>query len=392
MLCEVYKTVNYPGGIERVLCNFSNEFIRRGHSVTYVCLDTEKGMPFYNLDSNVYFLNLCFYGDSYFGFNYHWSRITKELKRLFGGARMMFGGKKLYDPKKAYFETEYIKRLKMYLRCDKPDVIICADSQCLRLVQCACDNNIPTIAMCHVDPDSFLQDAPAEEITALRRAACVQVLVDSFIKKFDNYGIYKTKCIPNAVDIPPVIDFQRSYDNNAIIYVGRMEKVLKRPHLLIESFAEIAKKHKTWKVKFFGSEDDKRYKRKMVRFIEEQGLSEQVSFCGTSNKIIDEMLNADILVNTSKSEGFGLAVAEAMSVGLPIIGFSDCCALHKLIDDGYNGYLVDGVKELSEKLDNLMESNDLRKTLGDNSMKKVKFFSSQKVWDDWERLINEVLL
>ena len=44
MLCEVYKTVNYPGGIERVLCNFSNELIKRGYSVDVgVVVDRRNG-------------------------------------------------------------------------------------------------------------------------------------------------------------------------------------------------------------------------------------------------------------------------------------------------------------------------------------------------------------
>lgn len=42
MLIDVYKIVNYAGGIEHVLCDFANEFSRRGHKVSIVCLDIEK--------------------------------------------------------------------------------------------------------------------------------------------------------------------------------------------------------------------------------------------------------------------------------------------------------------------------------------------------------------
>lgn len=43
MLIDEVKVVNYAGGIERVMCNFANEFVKRGYDVSFVCLDTEEG-------------------------------------------------------------------------------------------------------------------------------------------------------------------------------------------------------------------------------------------------------------------------------------------------------------------------------------------------------------
>ena len=45
MLIDEVKVVNYAGGIERVMCNFANEFVKRGYDVSFVCLDTEEGKP-----------------------------------------------------------------------------------------------------------------------------------------------------------------------------------------------------------------------------------------------------------------------------------------------------------------------------------------------------------
>ncbi|MDO4920609.1 MAG: hypothetical protein Q4E64_02110 [Phascolarctobacterium sp.] len=85
MLVEVYKTVNYPGGIEKVLCNFANEFTKRGYEVTYICLDTEEGKPYYFLDDKVNFVNLCYIGEKYNSMSYKWAKIKKEIKRFFVG-------------------------------------------------------------------------------------------------------------------------------------------------------------------------------------------------------------------------------------------------------------------------------------------------------------------
>lgn len=53
MLIDEYKIVNYAGGIEKVLCNFANEFVKRGYDISLVCLDTEKGMPLYDLNDKL---------------------------------------------------------------------------------------------------------------------------------------------------------------------------------------------------------------------------------------------------------------------------------------------------------------------------------------------------
>ena len=66
MLVDVYKIVNYAGGIEKVLCEFANHFSQRGDEVVITCLDTEKGRPLYLLNDKVKFVNLCFkYGQQY---------------------------------------------------------------------------------------------------------------------------------------------------------------------------------------------------------------------------------------------------------------------------------------------------------------------------------------
>ena len=60
MFIDENKTVNYSGGIERVICAMANEFIHRGYNVSIVCMDTEKGVPFFPLDREVDFINLAF--------------------------------------------------------------------------------------------------------------------------------------------------------------------------------------------------------------------------------------------------------------------------------------------------------------------------------------------
>ena len=99
MLIDEYKIVNYAGGIEKVLCNFANEFVKRGYDISLVCLDTEKGMPLYDLNDKVEFINLAFTGKRYASLKYFLKKAEKEVLRIFGGSRMKFGSFNIVDPK-----------------------------------------------------------------------------------------------------------------------------------------------------------------------------------------------------------------------------------------------------------------------------------------------------
>ena len=60
--------------------------------------------------------------------------------------------------------------------------------------------------------------------------------------------------------------------------------------------------------------------------------------------------NASVCAFPSKYEGFPLALTEAMSAGLPCVGFKSCTGVNGLIVDGENGFLVeDGICDFAKK-------------------------------------------
>lgn len=67
------------------------------------------------LDNSVKFINLAFLGEEYINIKYYLKKLGKELLRIFCDNKMMFLGRKLTDPKKEYFISEFIKRLKIQI-------------------------------------------------------------------------------------------------------------------------------------------------------------------------------------------------------------------------------------------------------------------------------------
>ena len=86
----------------------------------------------------------------------------------------------------------------------------------------------------------------------------------------------------------------------------------------------------------------------------------------THKQVIKAMQNADAFIFPSRSEGFGLVVAEAMACGLPVV-ISDCSALTELVDHGMTGFLCkkDNIDDFVEAVRLLASDESLRKKLAD---------------------------
>lgn len=102
---------------------------------------------------------------------------------------------------------------------------------------------------------------------------------------------------------------------------------------------------------------------------------------------------ADIFLFPTFREGFGLAVAEAMSCGLPVVA-SNCSSIPELLDDGKGGFLcpVGEIDAFVEKIELLVNAPELRHEMGEYNRVKVeeKFTIGQMV-EGYKALFEEVL-
>lgn len=396
MLIDEVKVVNYAGGIERVMCNFANAFVKRGYKVSFVCLDTEKGTPFYFLENNVKFINLAFAGEKYANFEYYFKKIGKEILRIFCDNNMMFWGKKFIDPKKEYFKKEFIRRLKIQIEIIKPDVIICVSADSTYFAWKASNKKIPIITMCHIDAKRMIDNMEWFQREALSQSKYIQVLMPSYMPVIKKAGFNDVVCIPNVVeqiDKSEKINLYKEKEHYNIITVGRVERDQKRTHLLVEAFVKIADKFPNWNVEIYGDLKQGSYIKMIKKIITDKQLENRVFLKGVTKHIKNRLKEADIFAFPSAYEGFSLALTEAMSIGLPIVGYKNCNAVSELIIDGENGFLCeDGVDDFSDKLAKLMEDKELRRNMGDAAYTSMKKFAPEEIWDKWENIIKKVIV
>ena len=158
--------------------------------------------------------------------------------------------------------------------------------------------------------------------------------------------------------------------------------------MLIEAFCKLADEFPNWELVLWGAKEGESFFKQMELMIATHRLQERIRFAGTTNDVECALASCDIFAFPSAYEGFGLSLGEAMSKGLPAVGFASCSAVNELIIDAYNGILCeDGVDGLVEGLKKLMSNQILRMEYGANANISMKVYAPDKIWDEWEKLL-----
>jgi trehalose synthase len=98
---------------------------------------------------------------------------------------------------------------------------------------------------------------------------------------------------------------------------------------------------------------------------------------------------ADVVIQKSTREGFGLTVSEALWKGRPFIG-GDVGGIPLQVQDGETGYLVSSPEECAERSLRILREPDLGKRLGRAGKEHVrKHFLTPRLLRDWLRLFRD---
>ena len=386
LLANLTKMVGDSGGMAKVTCAFAHEMKIRGHQVSLVYSDIQKGDFYYPLDEGVSVYDIRHYkGQS---ISYPWYlKIKREFYRT-------FNKQKARTVNNDFAKSFLLENLRDVLRSVKPDVIVSFQPAASKMLLCDLKTEIPVVTMSHGDPEDYFHTYPKEEIPALEKSAVCQVLLPSFEEHLKRHlPNVKTVVIGNAIPQYEVqADLSAEKERYKILFVGRLSKNHKRPHLLIEAFAGLAEQFPNWDVELWGAENGKAYYKELQLLIRKHHLENRVFLKGTTNKVPEVLKQGDIFAFSSAYEGFSLALGEAMSMGLPSVAYYNCESVRGMIENERTGLLChNGIEPFQKALKKMMKNRSLRINLGKNACIAMQTFSPRVIWDMWENSLEKLL-
>ena len=113
---------------------------------------------------------------------------------------------------------------------------------------------------------------------------------------------------------------------------------------------------------------------------------------GATRDLGAALAQGSVFVLSSRYEGFGIVVVEAMSKGMAVVSFDCPRGPGEIIDDGRDGVLVPGRRRraLSRALLDVVGDEERRRALGAAAVESARRYDPAAVGKDWVSLIDEL--
>ncbi|MEG2068133.1 MAG: glycosyltransferase family 4 protein [Tannerellaceae bacterium] len=367
----------YPSGMERVLTLKANYFAQvLGYEIHIILTDGADKKPYYALHPSIILHQLDINYDHLYGCSI-WKRITGY-----------FAKQQLLKP-----------RLNQCLNQIKPDITLSLLRRDINVINEMTDGSVK-MGEIHFNKSNyrefsdnklpvFLQELVRrywmkQLISKLKPLK--QFIVLSYEDAAQWTELNNVKVIHNPLSFFP--EQQSDCSHKQVIAVGRYmpQKGFDR---LIPAWKIVSEQHPDWTLRIYGDG----MRKELQAQIESLGITGTCLLEHTVPNIADKYGESSIFVLSSRFEGFGLVITEAMACGVPPVSFACPCGPRDIISDGEDGLLVENgnIKQLAEKLCYLIEHEDLRKEMGKQARIHAERFKIEHIGQQWKELVESVI-
>lgn len=224
-------------------------------------------------------------------------------------------------------------------------------------------NNVPLVVSPRgtLSEWAFASGSPLKKIfwplvqrPALRVTTCFHATADSEYEDIRRMGFRQpVAVIPNGIDIPP--PKQVSTGNmQTLLYLGRVHPI-KGIDMLLKAWRVVSPRFREWQLRIVGP-DNGGYLARMQTLSAELNLT-RVEFNGPlyGEAKVQAFRDADLFVLPTHSENFGMAVAESLSAGTPVV-VSKGAPWAKLVDEDAGWWIDIGLDPLVACLEVVLAS------------------------------------
>lgn len=193
--------------------------------------------------------------------------------------------------------------------------------------------------------------------------------------------------VPNGIDLAPFNDLPNKEalgvrypllnNKTVILFLGRIHWI-KGLDILSKAFGNIARERKNVHLLMVGNNEGG-VESKVRQWLQEAGVEKEVTFTGIlkGEDKLRAFAGSDIFVLPSYSEGFSMAILEAMACRVPVIITRQCNFPE--VDRYKGGFIIDpDEKQLTRSLLELLDFPEARRQMGENGWRLVR---EKFTWD-----------
>lgn len=365
------------GGVERVLTLKANYFAEHfGYDITIILTEGKDKPLFYPLSDRIKIVNL--------DVNFEELWTCSFVKKVF-----------VYLSKQRIFK----KRLTAELMHIRPDITVSLLRREINFINDIKDGS-KKIGELHVNRANYrnFEEGDANFIKNLFAKFWMRSLV-SHLKQLDKFIVLTEEDkaswteLSNVEVIPDPLAFDVAEVSplkaKRVIAVGRYV-YQKGFDLLLQAWAKIEKQFPDWELAIYGMGDRSPYDNLAKQ------LGVDMNRChlnGSTKNIRKEYLESSLFVFSSRFEGFGMVLIEAMACGLPVVSFDCPCGPKDIVSQDEDGLLVPSgdIDKLANAMSQLMDSYELRHQMAKNAIGNVRRFQIDEIADRWQLLFEDVL-
>ncbi|QYY32321.1 glycosyltransferase family 4 protein [Cupriavidus pinatubonensis] len=354
-VCFLTGTLNAMAGAERMTAVIANALAESGHTVSILSLwDKDSCFPLHP---------------------------AVQHEALFA-ERPSF--------KKAYLAT--VAGIRRYCRDRKVDVLVQVDTMLMLFALPATVGlGVEHIAWehCHFDEDLGRRARRFARRLAGRYCKHVVVLTERDRRRWEEALRPRSHVvvIPNPLPFPfPEEPAPRT--GKTVLAMGRLVHA-KGFDVLIRAWKRVAAEAPDWKLVIHGEGEDRRA---LTALVDQLTLRETVILPGVCRDAARAYEQASMFCLSSRYEGFGLVLLEAMAFGLPIVS-TDCeTGPKELLEDGKNALLVSAgnAESLAEGLLRLIRKPAEAARIGATGREKAGAFALQDIAAKWGKLMGRL--
>jgi len=354
------------GGAQRALINVLEAFHGRGHTVSLVTL-YRKETDFFRLSEDIAHIAL---------------GVEKETSGI---------------AQKIIQNARRVTAIRQAIVSARPNIVISflPETNILVLLALA-GTRCPVLVVEQNDPLRSNLDAPWRILRRLTYPAAA-ILVCSSKGVSDGFGWLppsKRRVIFNTIthadiDTPAESQAYANPRRRHVIAMGRLHRQ-KGFDLLIDAFSQIAAHYRDWDLTIWGEGGERHALESQIK---QANLGDRVYLPGATPNPQGVMKAAQLFVLSSRYEGFGNVLIEAMACNLPIISFDCPSGPGEIIQDGVNGVLVspEDVTALAEAMEQLLRDDRKRESLASAARRALERFVINNVFPQWEELLQRIL-